>query len=126
MGIKDRISQLGLMMCDFFFLFFLGPYSWHIEVPRLGSCSCQPTPQPQQHGIRAASENLHHSSQQRQILNLRVRSQIEPLSSRLLVGFITTEPQQVFQRCVISFFLSSFCLSLGLNPRYMEVSRLAV
>ena len=42
----------------FFFFVFLGPHPWHVEVPRLGvnqSYSCQPTPQPQQRGIQAAS-----------------------------------------------------------------------
>ena len=42
----------------FFFLFFLGPLPWHMEVPRLGSnrsCSRRPTPEPQQCGIRAKS-----------------------------------------------------------------------
>ena len=35
--------------------------------------------------------SLHHSSQQRQILN-RVRTGIEPVSSWILVRFITAEP----------------------------------
>ena len=37
---------------------FLGPHPWHTEVPRLGSnwsCSCQLTPQPQQHRTQATS-----------------------------------------------------------------------
>ena len=36
---------------------FLGPHLWHMEIPRLGnqSCSCWPTPQPQQCQIPAAS-----------------------------------------------------------------------
>ena len=36
----------------------LGLYPHHMEIPRLGSnqsCSCRPTPQPQQWGIRATS-----------------------------------------------------------------------
>jgi len=43
----------------FFFLFsFLGPHLQHMEVPSLGGeseLSCQPTPQPQQCNIQAAS-----------------------------------------------------------------------
>ena len=43
----------------FYFIFcFLGPHLWLTEVPRLGvdqSCSCWPTPQPQQQGIQAPS-----------------------------------------------------------------------
>ena len=40
------------------FLPFLGPLQRHMEVPRLWSnrsSSCQPTPEPQQRGIRAAT-----------------------------------------------------------------------
>ena len=45
---------------DFFFFFvFLGPHLQHVEVPRLGV------------GIGAVAADLHHSSQQWQILNLR-------------------------------------------------------
>ena len=57
-------------MCTFV---ILGPRPRHMEVPRLGSnwsCSCWPTPQPQQWGVWTASVNLHHSSWQCQILNL--------------------------------------------------------
>ena len=42
----------------FFFFGFLGPHSWHMEVPRLGlnrSYSCWPVPLPQQLGILAAT-----------------------------------------------------------------------
>ena len=45
---------------------------WHMEVPRLGSnqsCSHQPLPQPQQWQDLSHICNLHHSSQQHQILN---------------------------------------------------------
>ena len=47
-----------------FFVCFLGPYLWHMEVPRLGvilELHCLPTPQLQQCGIQAVY-NLHHSS----------------------------------------------------------------
>ena len=50
----------------FLFLFrFLGPYPWQMEVPWLGVKSgCQPTPQPQQVKLRAASAvyTIAHSS----------------------------------------------------------------
>ena len=55
------------------FFFFSGPHLWHLEVPRLGvnrSCSCQLA------DVTATATtdpsrvcNLHHSSQQCQILN---------------------------------------------------------
>ena len=63
----------------FFFFFlsfchFLGCSRGIWRFPGQGSnrsCSRQPTPEPQQHGIRAVSCvcNLHHSSRQRRILN---------------------------------------------------------
>jgi len=65
---EDPLSHQGtpLTATFFFFLFFgfLGTHpQQHMEVPRLGvksnqSYSCQPTPQPQQHEIRAASSTF--------------------------------------------------------------------
>ena len=37
--------------------------------------------------------NLHHSSQQYQMVNPLSKPEIEPTSSWLLVGFVSTEPQ---------------------------------
>ena len=37
--------------------------------------------------------DLHHSSWQHQILNALVRLGIEPVSSWILVGFVTAEPR---------------------------------
>ena len=51
--------------------------------------------------------NLYHSSWQYQILNL-VRPGIEPLSSWILVGFVTTKPYQELQFIFLSFFLFFF------------------
>ena len=64
MGHSDRTQNLLLqkILCllaemhmyfflFFFFLVFLGSHPWHMEVARLGanqSCSCRPTPWPQQ------------------------------------------------------------------------------
>ena len=53
---SSRTLELKTNFLSFFFL--LGPHPRHIEVPRLGvelGCSCQPTPQPQQCRIQAAS-----------------------------------------------------------------------
>ena len=55
---SGKLSPLGTRGLFFPFFFFLWPYPWHMEVPRLGvtwSCSCQPAPQPQQCWIQAAS-----------------------------------------------------------------------
>ena len=56
--LKTSFLVVHLSPILFFFFVFLGPHPWHVEVPRLGvnqSYSCQPTPQPQQRGIQAAS-----------------------------------------------------------------------
>ena len=54
------------------------------------SCSCWP--QPQQRGIWAASETYTRAHGNDGYLT--ARSGIEPASSWILVGFVTTEPQQ--------------------------------
>ena len=75
--------------------------------------------------------DLHHSSQQCQILNTLSKARIEPASSQILVGFVTTEPQQELQGLAflskllgVTFFF--FSLFLGPRPRCMEVPRLGV
>ena len=54
---------------------FLGPHLRHMEVPRLGAAG------------------LHHSHSNTGSLTHRVRPGMEPAASRILVGFVTTEPQ---------------------------------
>ena len=62
----------SLSRCHFFFFFFLGPHPWHVEVPRLGVKSEVQLPS---YATATATQdlsricNLHHSSQQHQILN---------------------------------------------------------
>ena len=81
----------------FFFLVFLGPHPWHTEVPRLGTES---EPQRLAYATDTATPDfshicdLHHSSQQCQILNPRNKARDESVSSWILVGCITTEPRQ--------------------------------
>ena len=70
---KSDSSGGGYVLCFYllsFFLFFLGPHLWYMEVPRLGSnwiCSCRPTPQPQQ--CLRHIRDLSHSLWQLWILN---------------------------------------------------------
>ena len=50
---KDVCSQ---HLFFFFFLCFLGPHLWHMEIPRLiRAVAAKPTPEPQQCRIRATS-----------------------------------------------------------------------
>ena len=85
----------------FLFLFwFLGPQPWHMEVPRLGvklelQLPAYTTATAMQELSRIC--DLHHSSREHRILDpLR----IEPASSWILVGFISTEPQWELQPAV--------------------------
>ena len=79
----------------FFFFVFLWPHPWHMEVPRLGSnwsCGCQPTPEPQQLRIWDASATHTTAHGNAGPLTNWARPRIEPMSSWILVGFVTAEP----------------------------------
>ena len=87
------LIQLSLFFCCCCFCFcFLGPYPWHMGVPRLGvEVELQlPATDP----ATATQDpnhicNLHHSSQQHWFLNPLRRARA---SSWMLVGFISAEP----------------------------------
>ena len=76
---------------------FWGPHSWHMEVPRLG---VELELQLPAYATATATQvpsclcDLHHSSRQWGYLSHWVRPGIEPVSSWLLVSFITAELQQ--------------------------------
>ena len=53
------------------------------------SCRCQPTPQPQQYGIRGASVTYATACSSARSLTHWARPEIEPASSWILVGFVT-------------------------------------
>ena len=59
--IRFHCATVGIPVCLYglkLFLFFLGPYSRHIQAPGLGvkwELHLQPTPQPQQHQIQPTS-----------------------------------------------------------------------
>ena len=56
------------------------------------SYSCQPTPEPQPHGIRAMSVTYTTAHDNAGSLTHWARPGIEPMSSWILVGFVTAEP----------------------------------
>ena len=58
------------------------------------NCSCQSTPQPQQCQIQAASATYTIAHGNARSLTHWARPGIEPMSSWILVGFISTDPQQ--------------------------------
>ena len=98
----------------FFFFGFLGLHDWHIDVLKLGVELELPMPQPQEHQIQAASTTYTTTHSYARSLTHCAWSGIEPASSWILVGFITTEPQQERLRriCVNS-------LNIWLNSAFL-------
>ena len=104
---RDQLNVGTSLDCLlFFFLSFvlLGLHPWHKEVPRLGSnqsCSCWPTPQPQQGRIWAASTTYTTAHGNARSLTHWVRLGIKPASSWFLVGFISAAPQRELLDCLL-------------------------
>ena len=93
---NSKNKYLGFCFSVFCFV-FLGPHPHHMEVPRLRSnqtCSCVPIPQPQQHRIQAMSGTYPTAHGNARFLTHWARPGTEPISSWILVGFVTTEPQR--------------------------------
>jgi len=68
--------------------------------------------------------SLHHSSQQRQILNPLSKARVEPLSSWTLVGFNTTETQWELPRfCFVLFFNCVFKYYFYILIRKLAISK---
>ena len=89
------ISVFGLFFFHtvfiFVYLFFLGPLLQHMELPGWRSnqsCSCWPTPQPQQHQIRATSVAYAAVCHNTGSLTHWARPGIEPSSSWIIVEFL--------------------------------------
>ena len=74
------------------------------------SCICWPMPQPQPRGIWAVSATYTTALGNARSLAHWPRPGIEPASSWILVGFITTEPQQELWGVFIYLFTFYFCL----------------
>ena len=83
-----------LTNCFFSFLFFLffGLHPQFMEVPRVGVYSCQPTPQPQQRRIQAASSTYTTAHSNAKSLAHCAKPGIEPTTSWFLDGFIFDVP----------------------------------
>ena len=69
--IWKHYSLFNLIYFFIFLLFRVVPAAYGSSQARgqIGSCRCQPTPQPQQLRIELPLQPIHHGSQQRQILN---------------------------------------------------------
>ena len=94
---QPEFTKITLSYTNFIFFFFpfffWGSQLWHIEVPRLevpvlqGSnqgCSCQPTPQPQQHQKRAASVTYTTACGNSGSLTHWAEPGMEPASSQIV------------------------------------------
>ena len=82
----------------FIFLSFFPCGIW--KFPDWGSnwsCNCWPVPQPQQSQIRAVSAAYTTACDNAKFLTHWARPGIEPTSSWIPVGFVTTEPQWELQ-----------------------------
>ena len=100
---------------NFLFLFsfsFLGPHPQHMEVPWWGVES-------ELHilvyATATATWDLAHTTAQGNTGSLThwARPEIKTVSSWILVGFITTEPQWEFPTCVLSVLI---CVNFNLGP----------
>ena len=96
--------------------FSLGPHLQHMEVPRLGSnqsCSCQPTPEPQQHQIWAMSVTHNTAHRNAGSLTQWARPGIEPATSWFPVGYVSTAPLRELLNSLLDRHLC--CFQFGAN-----------
>ena len=108
--VVQEVSSFIYLSC------FVQPLLRHREVPRLGvesSYSCQPTPQPPECRIQAASVTYTTAHSNAGSLTCWVTPGIEPTSSWLLVGFVTAESQWEFQKCLYLRKKNSFSTLLS-------------
>ena len=63
--------------------------------------------------------DLHHSSQQRQILN-PLREARDPASSWILIGFVTTEPKRELQFGLVFLHDETLCANFELIFFYLN------
>ena len=121
---------------------FFRPHPQQMEVPWLGvewSCNCWPTPQSQQCQMWAVSATYTTAHGNPGSLTHWRGPKIEPASSWVLVGFVTTEPQWELwllfffkQNLGVPWWLSGLrtwcchCCSLGHCPGMGLISRLGI
>ena len=92
---SHSLLLLGLLL--FIFLFRTTPVAYGSSQARglNQSYSCWPTPQPQQRQIRATSETFTTAQGNIGSLTHWARPGIKYMSSWILVGFVSTAPQQI-------------------------------
>ena len=87
---------------------FLGPHLRRMEIPRLGvklELQLRPMPQPRQRQIQATSAIYTAACGNAGSLTHWARPGIEPASSRILIGFISTELQRELLKIFFIFLI---------------------
>ena len=100
-----------LIFILFYFVFFLGPYYWHMEIPRLGlnqNCSRWPTPQLQQWWIWAWFSTFTTAHSNARSLTHWERPEIEPASLWMLIRFVSTEQGRELRELHFIFYYYFF------------------
>ena len=98
-----RISRTPFIIIIIIILLFRATLR-AMEVPRLGSnwsCSPWPTPQPQQHGIWAASMTYTTAHGNAGPLTHWARPGMQPTTSWFLAGFISTVPRRKLRELLL-------------------------
>ena len=107
LNLTSPFKRYFLFYFIFIFILFLAPQSWHMEVPRLGvklelQLLAYTTVMATAMLDPSHISDLHYSSWQCWILKPLSEARIEPASSRILVRFVSSEPQWELQD--ISYF----------------------
>ena len=126
-GWRRRELTVILLLLLLTYLFcFLGLHPCPLEDPRLGlsqSYGCRPTTQTQQCGIWATSATYTTAHSNTRSLTHWARPETEPVSSWILVRFVSTAPQWELQKLIpqcrappISLFMMPPILNQQLLP----------
>ena len=86
-----------------------------------GSCSCQPTPQPQQCRIWAESAIYTTAHGNAGSSTHWVRPGMEPASSWMLVRYVSAEPQQKLPRYILPYTVHLYLYRLWFSPLSLEI-----
>ena len=105
MTLLRRNQHIGIKECFFlsffFFLLFRATSVAHGGSQARGLTSCQPMPQPQQHGIWAPYVTYTTAHSNARSLTCWVRPGIQPATSWFLVGLVSVAQQWELQRVLL-------------------------
>ena len=123
---SDNIGSLphgtarGLLQI-IFFVCFLRPHPWHVEVPRSNqSCSPWPTPEPQQRQMWATPATYTTAHSNAGSLAHWARPGIEPHPHGSLLGSLTAEPWRELPITLLKAKFSHLCRDFSFRRRSEE------